>query len=271
MELVLELQNLSKAYENKSLFLRSVTRRVEAVNQVSLRIHKRQCIGIIGESGCGKTTLAKMAVGLETPDAGKVLYRGEDINRLSFREMQRVRRHVQIIFQNSRSAFNPYFTIGKSLRQVLENFEILSRAECGKRIAGMLEQVGLDPSFADRYPEKLSGGERQRANIARGLIVRPELIICDEPVAGLDFSLRKNTLNLLKRLIADFGLACVFISHDISTVCYTCGEVAVMHQGSLVEEIKLTPEGAIHARHPYTKRLLASAPAAHPSLRGNSL
>jgi peptide/nickel transport system ATP-binding protein len=153
---------------------------------------------------------------------------------------------------------------------VLENFETLSQTECRQRIADTLEQVGLDSSFAARYPEKLSGGERQRANIARGLIVRPELIICDEPVAGLDFSLRKITLDLLKRLIADFGLACVFISHDISTVSYTCGQVAVMHQGFLVEEIQLTPEGDIHAHHPYTKRLLASAPAAHPRLRDNS-
>ena len=267
METILEIQGVSKSYENKSLFLHSVNQRVEAVKQVELSIQKKQCIGLIGESGCGKTTLAKIAVGIDKPDSGRVLYRGTDIHKLRFQEMQQVRKHVQIIFQNSRSAFNPSYTIGKSLQQVLNNFETLTKSESRKRVVTMLEQVGLDASFAERYPEKLSGGQRQRANIARGLIVKPELIICDEPVASLDFSIRRAMLDLLKNLISQMGLACIFITHDISTVRYTCNEVAVMHQGAIVEQIALSSDRQIHATHPYTRKLLDCVPASSPSER----
>jgi len=264
---LLKLKNVSKNYASLKSFRHYTDSSQDVLKNINFSIHSGESIGLIGESGCGKTTLAKIAAGLEKPTAGQVLYSGTDIQKFNFTTMQRVRKDVQIIFQSSKSIFNPYHTIGKSLRHALENFEDLSEHEMKNKIAAMLERVGLDASFADRYPEKLSGGQRQRANIARALIVSPKLIICDEPVASLDFSIRKKTLDMLNELIREMSLTCLFISHDISTVRYTCKKIAVMYRGVIVELFSLEEGNSLKPEHPYSRMLLNSVPICHPRQR----
>ncbi|QIB68075.1 ABC transporter ATP-binding protein [Aminipila butyrica] len=264
---LLELKNISKDYGCSERLTGKEDSDFHVLRNVNFAINPGESIGLIGESGCGKTTLAKIAAGLVNPTQGQVLYSGKNIKSFNFEDMQRVRKDVQIIFQSSQSIFNPYHTIGKSLRQALENFEKLSKNEMEKRITAILDKVGLDSSFALRYPEKLSGGQRQRANIARALIVQPRLIICDEPVASLDFSIRKKTLDMLKGLIQEMSLTCLFISHDISTVYYTCQKVAVMYQGVMLEWFPLTPDRHLGPVHPYSRSLLDCVPVSHPARR----
>ncbi len=264
---LIELKNISKDYGSLERFKGGADSSFPVLKNVSLTIRQGESIGLIGESGCGKTTLAKIAAGLLEPTQGEVLYGGKNIQSFSFAAMQKVRKDVQIIFQSSQSIFNPYHTIGKSLRHALENFEKLSKSEMESRVTSILERVGLDASFAFRYPEKLSGGQRQRANIARALIVQPRLIICDEPVASLDFSIRKKTLDMLNGLVQELSLTCLFISHDISTVYYTCQKVAVMYQGVLVEWFPLIPGKPSEPVHPYSRLLLESVPICHPNRR----
>ncbi|WP_347490640.1 ABC transporter ATP-binding protein [Desulfoscipio sp. XC116] len=263
---LLELRGISKNYASHGVF-RGGTDSQDVLRNVSFQINEGESLGLIGESGCGKTTLAKIAAGLEAPTKGQVLYSGEDIREFDFATMQKARKNVQIIFQNSKSIFNPYYTIGNSIKHALENFERLTGNEIKMRVNYMLERVGLDSSFADRYPEKLSGGQRQRANIARALIARPKLIICDEPVASLDFSIRKKTLDMLNDMIRDMSLTCIFISHDISTVRYSCKKVGVMYRGTLVEIFPLESGLTPRPKHPYSQMLMDSVPILHPSQR----
>lgn len=265
MNPLLELKEISKNYDLPRSFGRNNAHLHEVLKKINLQMYLGDNIGLIGESGCGKTTLAKIAAGLEKPTHGQVLYNGKDIRQFNFTAMQKSRKDVQIVFQNSKSIFNPYHTIGKSLKHVLENFERLPKEEIKSRIGTMLEKVGLDESFADCYPEKLSGGQRQRANIARALIAEPKLIICDEPVASLDFSIRKKTLDMLNELINTMSLTSVFISHDISTVRYTCKKVAVMYRGSIVEIYPVEPGST--PQHPYSRMLMDSVPVSHPRQR----
>ena len=215
MEVLAETQNIRKSYEKQNLFTKK-REQVSAVNGVSLKIQKGCSVGLIGESGSGKSTLGRMMAGLETPTEGQALFRGRQISNISLRKMRPLRRNIQMIFQNSSSVFDTSYTIGESIAEVIENSERVSKKECLEKIETILEQVGLDALYAQRYPKELSGGQRQRANIARALVLHPEFVVCDEPVSSLDYSLRKQILTLLNDLRNKFGLTYLFITHVLS-------------------------------------------------------
>jgi peptide/nickel transport system ATP-binding protein len=268
VEYLAETKNVRKWFV-KGGFFASRRPLISAVYDVSLRIPRGGSLGLIGESGSGKSTLARMMAALEVPSEGQVFYRNTDFSSLSLRALRPYRRHIQMIFQNSADVFDPAYTIGQSIGELVMNNEGLSARESVPRIYDMLEQVGLDKSFADRMSHEISGGQRQRANIARALVVRPEFVLCDEPVSSLDYSLRKQILTLLNALRNKHNLTYLFITHDLYCVPYVCDGVAIMYGGKLMERFDLDACPLDDAVHPYTRLLLASAPAKRPSERRN--
>lgn len=259
MELLLHTENLKKYYGQKPL--------VRAVDEVSLDIWQGQSLALIGESGSGKTTFGKLVSRLEKPTAGRILFMGREIQNMRESEFRPLRRNLQIIFQSSGGVFDPSYTIGDSIREVLQNFEPLSRAEAEERIDEALEKTGLDPALKLRYARQLSGGQCQRANIARALVLRPKLVICDEPVSSLDYSIRKQTLNLLNEIQQKNDVTYLLITHDLSNVSYVCSTVAILFQGRVVEYLEGTDRIGERVCHPYSRRLFESIPAASPRLR----
>jgi peptide/nickel transport system ATP-binding protein len=267
MEVVLaETLNIRKTYEKQNLFTKG-REQVSAVNGVSLKIRKGCSVGLIGESGSGKSTLGRMMVGLETPTEGQALFRGQSISNISLRKMRPLRRNIQMIFQNSSSVFDTSYTVGESIAEVIKNSEKVSKKECLEKVETILEQVGLDALYAQRYPKELSGGQRQRANIARALVLHPEFVVCDEPVSSLDYSLRKQILTLLNDLRNKFGLTYLFITHDLNCVPYVCDIMAIMYAGKIVEQIDLKKNSMQNALHPYTSLLFSCIPAKVPAER----
>lgn len=239
---------------------------VHAVDGVSLKLAKGETLGLVGESGCGKSTLGRLVLGLERATAGRILFKGLDITLCSYKELQSLRRNMQMIFQNSYSSFNPLFTVERIICEPLANYEKLSRKEYRDRVYMIMEKVGLDPEYAGRYPEQLSGGQRQRVGIARALVLNPELVVCDEPTSSLDYNIRGQILDLLEGLKENFGLTYLFISHDLSAIRKICDHVAVMYRGRLVE-VAGAEQLAENVRHPYTIALLEAAPVPDPGLR----
>jgi peptide/nickel transport system ATP-binding protein len=266
MEYLVETKKLRKWFAGGAVF---AARRppVSAVCNMSLSLSGGSALALIGESGSGKSTLGRMMAGLETPSEGQVFYRNTELSALSLRALRPYRRHIQMIFQNSADVFDPAYTIGQSIGELLMNNEGLKARETLPRVYDMLEQVGLDGSFADRMSYEVSGGQRQRANIARALVLRPEFVVCDEPVSSLDYSLRKQILSLLNALRQKYGLTYLFITHDLNSVPYVCDGVAIMYGGKLMERFDLDACPLEAAKHPYTRLLLASAPARRPSER----
>lgn len=241
--------------------------RISAVNGVSFGIHEGSSVGLIGESGSGKSTLGRMMCGLEQPTEGTAFYRGQDISALSLKEMRPYRRHMQMIFQNSAGVFDPAYTVGESIAEMIRNNEKASAAVCGKQVEAILNEVGLSADYAGRYGRELSGGQRQRANIARALVLHPEFVVCDEPVSSLDYSLRKQILDLLNRLREAFGLTYLFITHDLHCVSHVCDHMAIMYAGKILETLDLTRYSMECAVHSYTKLLMSSSPVRSPSQR----
>jgi peptide/nickel transport system ATP-binding protein len=248
MSTLLEAQDLSKTFGNG----------VRAVTQVSLQVSKGETLGIVGESGCGKSTTAKMLLRLLEPDSGVVLFDGDDVKRLRGRALKELRRRLQVVPQNPQTSLNPRLTLQASLEFNLRAHGVDTATRRG-RIPELLDRVGLDPSYAHRYPHQLSGGQLQRAAIARALSTEPELVVCDEAVSALDKSVQAQVLNLLADLQRDLGIAYVFISHDLAVVEHLADRVLVMYLGRVVEEAPSTTLWN-HARHPYTTTLLSSAP-----------
>ena len=267
MSVLLETQHLTKYYGKNSKYAKGRNSLVKAVDDVSVKIEKGKSVALIGESGSGKTTLGKLISCLESSQSGKILFHGKEIEKLRGKALQHVRKDMQIIFQSSGGVFDPLFTIGENITEVLKNYEKLSAAEYRSRVEEVLVRVGLDASYADRYSTNLSGGECQRANIARALVLRPEFVICDEPVSNLDYSIRKNILNLLKKMQEEYGLTYLLITHDLSNVPYVCQQVAIMYQGKIVEFIDSTDHLEEKVMHPYTKLLFQSIPVKHPKER----
>ncbi len=236
---------------------------VRAVDGVSLFVGPGETLGLVGESGCGKSTVSNAVVGLLAPTRGSVRVLGEEIAGASGARLRAMRARVQMVFQDPATSLNPRMSVGAAVGEPLVVRGLARGRALRERVAGLLEEVGLRPEHADRYPHQFSGGQRQRIVIARALALRPALLVCDEPVSALDVSVRAQILNLLVELQGKLGMASLFVSHDLAVVRHVCDRVAVMYLGRLAE---LAPRDALFAapRHPYTRALLASVPEPDP-------
>lgn len=265
--IMLSVKNLTKHFPIYRGFLRRVVGHVQAVNQVSFSVKRGETLGIVGESGCGKTTLARVILRAYEPTAGEAWFRwnGEMVNifALEKQELKRLRRNMQIIFQDPLSSLNPRKTVVEIIGEPLLIHRIARGRELKARVSELLELVGLNVQHLDRYPNAFSGGQRQRIAIARALALRPQVVLCDEPVSALDVSVQAQIINLLEDLQNELGLTYLFISHDLSVVEHISERVAVMYLGSFVE-IALSRELYKNPRHPYTESLLSATPIIEP-------
>jgi oligopeptide/dipeptide ABC transporter ATP-binding protein len=259
---LLVVRDLVKHYKGRGLFRPSTT--VRAVDGVSFEIQRGETLALVGESGCGKSTVGRTILRLQEPTAGTVHFNGADVFRLGREELRRKRRQMQIIFQDPYSSLNPRMTIGKAVAEGIEIHRLEKGPAIRDRVASLLEEVGLDPSYMHRYPHEFSGGQRQRIGIARALAVEPSFIVCDEPVSALDVSVQAQVLNLLADLQQKHGLAYLFIAHDLAVVRQVANRVAVMYLGHLVETGP-TEQILSDPRHPYTQALLSAVPEPDPN------
>jgi oligopeptide/dipeptide ABC transporter ATP-binding protein len=258
------VRNLKKHFPvKKGLFSRTVAQ-VRAVDGVSFSLAPAETLGLVGESGCGKTTVGRALLRLIEPTSGEVLYDGKDLLALGREELRLRRRDLQIIFQDPYSSLNPRMTVGSIVAEGLLVHKIGTPAERVERVKETLRRVGLDPAYLNRYPHEFSGGQRQRIGIARALILNPKFIVCDEPVSALDVSVQSQVVNLLVELKESFGIAYLFISHDLRVVKYLSDRVAVMYLGEIVET---APSEELYREplHPYTKALLSAVPVTDPA------
>jgi len=265
-EPLLELRNLRKHYVTRQGLLRRAGPPVKAVDGVSLSVQRGEVLGLVGESGCGKSTTGKTILKLIEPTGGSIHFAGEDITHWSRQRMLPLRRQMQIIFQDPYGSLNPRLSIGTILAAPFEIHGTAPAEEIPDRVGALLRLVGLPSEAAQRHPHEFSGGQRQRIGIARALALRPQLIIADEPVSALDVSIQAQIINLLQRLRAELRLTYVFISHNLGVISQICDRVAVMHRGRVVE---LAPRDSLFfdARHPYTRMLLAAVPQPVPGPR----
>jgi ABC-type oligopeptide transport system ATPase subunit len=232
---ILQVEDLKKYFPIRRGFFQRVASWVRAVENVSFAIKGGKTLGLVGESGCGKTTVARLILKLLEADEGKIIFDGQDITDLSDAEMKPLRKEIQIIFQDPYGSLNPRMTIGQSIAEGLKIAGISNRSETQQRLEKLLKMVGMSPAGLDRFPHEFSGGQRQRIGIARALSVEPALIICDEPVSALDVSIQAQIINLLKDLQDQLNLSYLFISHDLNVVGYLCDMVAVMYKGHIME------------------------------------
>jgi oligopeptide transport system ATP-binding protein len=258
-ENLVQLINLKKWFPLYGGIFSKVIGHVKAVDGITFNIPKQETFGLVGESGCGKTTTGRLIMRLLEPTAGKILFEGKDIVKFNKAQLHKMRRNVQIIFQDPYSSLNPRMTVGSIIGKPLEIHRIAKGSELTRRVEELLEIVGLRSKYSNRYPHEFSGGQRQRIGIARALALNPKLIVCDEPVSALDVSIRAQILNLLGRLQKQFELTYLFISHDLSVIRYLCDRVGVMYLGKIVE---VAPKNALYEKpvHPYTQALLSAIP-----------
>lgn len=266
-DVILKAEGLKKYYPIKAGVLRRTVGHVKAVDGVSFELHRGETLGIVGESGCGKSSLGRLLMRLEEPTEGKLTFDGVDVYAQQGSAMRRLRRDIQIVFQDPYTSLNPRKTVGDIIGEPFEiHPDAVPKGGRRRRVQELLDLVGLNPEHINRYPHQFSGGQRQRIGIARGVALNPKVIICDEPVSALDVSVQAQVVNLLEHLQDELGLAYIFIAHDLSVVRHISDRVGVMYLGSLVE---IGDEDQIYGRptHPYTQALLSAVPVPDPTLR----
>jgi oligopeptide transport system ATP-binding protein len=270
-EVILRAENLVKHYPIKAGVLRRTVGHVKALDGVSFELYKGETLGIVGESGCGKSTLARTLMRLEEPTAGKLTFDGVDVYSQKGAAMRRLRRDIQIVFQDPYTSLNPRKTVGDIVGEPFEiHTDVLPKGDRRQRVQQLLDLVGLNPEHINRYPHQFSGGQRQRIGIARGLALNPKVIICDEPVSALDVSVQAQILNLLVDLQQELRLTYLFVAHDLSVVRHISNRVAVMYVGRMVE-LAETDELFRTPRHPYTAALLSAVPEPDPRVRSKRI
>lgn len=265
-EVLLEVKNLKKYYVLKSGFFGRGKRTVKAVDGINLAVNEGEILGIVGESGCGKSTLGRSILRLIEPTDGQVIFEGENIRELKKEEMRLKRKEMQIIFQDPGASLNPRMTVGEIIGEPIDIFNTAQGESKEEMIYRLMDLVGLNRSYIQRFPHEFSGGQRQRIGIARALAAKPKLVICDEPVSALDVSVRAQVLNLMRDLKERMNLTYLFISHDLSVVHHICDRVAVMYLGRIVE-IANKEQLYKNPIHPYTKALLSAIPIPEPDLK----
>jgi oligopeptide/dipeptide ABC transporter ATP-binding protein len=262
---LLQVRDLVKHYQAGGFF-RAAAPPVRAVDGVSFEVKRGETLALVGESGCGKSSVGRTILRLQEPTSGSAIFEDSDVFALDRRALRQLRRRMQIIFQDPYSSLNPRMRVGSAVAEGIEIHRLATGTEVGRRVEGLLREVGLDPGYARRYPHEFSGGQRQRIGIARALAVEPSFIVCDEPVSALDVSVQAQVLNLLSDLQRDRGLAYLFIAHDLAVVRQIAHRIAVMYLGRIVEQgdrDSLLSE----PRHPYTVALLSAVPDPNPGRR----
>lgn len=269
-ETVLKVENLKKYFPIKAGIVQKTVGYVKAVDDISFDIKKGETLGLVGESGCGKSTTGRTILRLLEKTDGKVIFKGTDLHSLNKKELRSLRPEMQIIFQDPYSSLNPRITVGEIIGEALLEHKLADKAEITDRVLKVMEICGLAPYHIRRYPHEFSGGQRQRIGIARALILNPEFIVADEPVSALDVSIQSQIINLLMESQEKSGFSYLFISHDLSVVKHISHKVGVMYLGSLVE---LAPKDELYAHpiHPYTKALLAAVPIPDPTIKKNRI
>ncbi len=266
MEDLVRVESVRKYFPVQKSFFGRVLSHVQAVDDVSFTIGKGETLGLVGESGCGKSTIGRVILHLLAPTSGEIIFEGQKLSELSSKELRHLRREMQIIFQDPYSSLNPRMTVEQIIGEPLVRHNLARGKACKDKVRELMNLVGLDSNYARRYPHEFSGGQRQRIGIARALATRPKLVVCDEPVSALDVSIQSQVLNLLKDLQAEFGLTYLFIAHGLNVVKHVSDRVGVMYLGKLVE---LADGDELYARplHPYTRALLSAIPVPDPKAR----
>ncbi|MGH2474670.1 MAG: ABC transporter ATP-binding protein, partial [Candidatus Limnocylindrales bacterium] len=256
---LIEVENLKVYFPIRSGIFQTQIGTVQAVDDVTFQIRRGETLGLVGESGCGKSTTGRALIRLREPTAGTVRFDGVDLGSLSSDKLRRMRRRMQIIFQDPYGSLDPRMTVGATIAEPIDTHGLAKGAARKERVADLLRIVGLDPGYISRYPHEFSGGQRQRIGVARALAVEPEFIVCDEPISALDVSIQAQVLNLLTDLREQLGLTYLFIAHDLSVVKHISDRVAVMYLGKIVE---IGPPDIMYAApgHPYTRALLSAVP-----------
>jgi oligopeptide transport system ATP-binding protein len=262
-EYLIEVKDLKKYFPVRKKFFKRKTSYNKAVDNISFGIKRGETLGLVGESGCGKTTCGRTILKLYEPTGGKIIYDGIDITNIHDNQMLNYRRKMQVIFQDPYASLDPRMTVGDIVGEAIEIHKLMEKKEKHERIQYLLNKVGLNSEHANRYPHEFSGGQRQRIGIARALAVQPEFIVCDEPISALDVSIQAQVVNMLEDLQNDLGLTYLFIAHDLSMVKHISNRVGVMYLGKMVE---LTESNELyrHPMHPYTQALLSSIPIPDP-------